>query len=252
VNLMDKDEILKFAIPSDGALYESTLLFLQQCGLNVNRESKRRYVGEIVFQKGVFVLFQRASDITSKVEEGNADIGILGHDRYLEIRKEDGPSDVVFENLGFGACALSIGVPNSWVDVTAMADLADISMDFKERGLNLKIATKFPRMVERFLLTNGISHFSLIESSGTLEVAPAMGVADIIADITASGTTMRENALKTINGGVILESEACLIVNSRTVESNEQKSSQARDFIRAIKACLESESLSSNSGNNSE
>ena len=98
---MYKDEILKFAVPSDGALYESTLLFLQQCGLDVERESKRRYVGEIGFQEGIFVLFQRASDITAKVEEGNADIGILGHDRYLEIRKEDGPANVVFKNLGF-------------------------------------------------------------------------------------------------------------------------------------------------------
>ncbi len=249
---MYKDEILKFAIPSDGALYESTLSFLQQCGLNVNRESKRRYVGEIEFQEGIFVLFQRASDITSRVEEGNADIGILGHDRYVEIRKEDGPAKVVFKNLGFGACALSIGVPNAWVDVTAMADLADISMDFKERGLNLKIATKFPRMVERFLLTNGISHFSLIESSGTLEVAPAMGVADVIADITASGTTMRENALKTINGGVILESEACLIVNSQTIESNELKNRQAQDLIEVIRASLKSESSSFNGANNSQ
>ena len=249
---MYKDEILKFAVPSDGALYESTLLFLQQCGLDVERESKRRYVGEIGFQEGIFVLFQRASDITAKVEEGNADIGILGHDRYLEIRKEDGPANVVFKNLGFGTCALEIGVPDSWVDVTAMADLADISMDFKKRGLNLKIATKFPRMVERFLLTNGISHFSLIESSGTLEVAPAMGVADIIADITASGTTMRENALKTINGGVILESEACLIVNSRTIESNKRKSQQAENFMQVIRSHLESESLLSKPVNNSQ
>ena len=118
--------------------------------------------------------------------------------------------------------------------------------------VNLKIATKFPRMVERFLLTNGISHFSLIESSGTLEVAPAMGVADIIADITASGTTMRENALKTINGGVILESEACFIVNYRTIESNERKNRQAQDLIQVIKSRLKSESLSSKAANNSQ
>ena len=143
-------------------------------------------------------------------------------------------------------------MPDSWVDATTMADLADISMDFKKRGLNLKIATKFPRMVERFLLTNGISHFSLIESSGTLEVAPAMGVADIIADITASGTTMRENALKTINGGVILESEACLIVNSGTIESNKRKSQQAENFMQVIRSHLESESLLSNRVNNSQ
>ena len=249
---MNKNDFLRLAIPSDGALHESTLIFLEDCGLSVNRESKRRYVGKIRFQEGISVLFQRASDITSKVEEGNADIGLLGHDRYLEIRKEDGPSAVIFENLGFGRCALSIGVPNSWVDVTSMADLADISMDFKERGLNLKIATKFPRMVERFLLTNGVSHFSLIGSSGTLEVAPAMGVADIIADITASGATMRENALKTINGGVVLESEACLIANTRTIETNVPKSNQAHQFIEVIKTHIQSKSLCSNSHSGSQ
>ena len=189
-------ENLRVAIPSDGAMYEPSLLFLDACGLKVNRINSRRYVADIPFLPGVDVLFQRSSDITSKVEDGTADLGLIGYDRYLEMRNEDGPSNVLMNTLGFGGCSLSLGIPDSWIDVSSIADLADIAVDFKNKGNSLRIATKSPRLVERFLLSNGISNFSIVESSGTLEVAPAMGFADIIADITSSGTTMRENHLK--------------------------------------------------------
>ena len=78
------------AIPSDGALYESTLNFLDVCGLRVNRENSRRYTATIPVMGGVSFLFQRGADKTGKVEDANADVGILGYDRFLEIRREDG------------------------------------------------------------------------------------------------------------------------------------------------------------------
>ena len=86
------------AIPSDGALYESTLKFLDSCGLKDTRENSRRYTATIPFMSGVSVLFQRGADITGKVEDGNADLGILGHDRFLEIRREDGPAASIIDN----------------------------------------------------------------------------------------------------------------------------------------------------------
>ena len=225
------------AIPSDGALYESTLKFLDSCGLKVTRENSRRYTATIPFMSGVSVLFQRGADITGKVEDGNADLGILGHDRFLEIRREDGPAASIIENLGFGSCLLAIGVPDSWIDVSSVADLADVSGEFRAKGETIRIATKFPRLVERFLLKNGVSHFSLVESSGTLEVAPEMGFADIIVDITATGTTMRENHLKLIHGGTVIESEACLIGNTESLLRPETHSI-IEDFVSTIKAYM--------------
>ncbi|SUZ99178.1 uncharacterized protein METZ01_LOCUS52032 [marine metagenome] len=233
--------VLKIAIPSDGALYEPTLLFLDACGLRVNQENRRRYTASIPFLEGISVIFQRSADITDKIEEGSADLGILGHDRYLELRKEDGLSKVVMNNLGFGACSLALGIPDSWIDVSSIADLADLATEFHNKGESLRIATKSPRLVEGFLLSNGISHFSLVQSSGTLEVAPAMGFADIIADITSSGTTMRENHLKTIQGGTIIESEACLIGNKSSITEDSQKLVLANRFTEIIQAHMNSE-----------
>ncbi len=202
--MMDTNGDLRIAIPSDGALYDPTLTFLRSCGLPVVRGNSRRYTALIPTLPGASVLFQRTSDITLKVEEGSADIGVVGYDRFLEVRREGGAAGVVIDSLGFGGCELVLGVPDSWVDVSSLADLADLSMEFRSQGRDLRIATKFPRLVERFLLKNGVNFFSLVHSSGTLEAAPVMGFADIIADISSSGTTMRENRLKQINGGSIL------------------------------------------------
>ena len=231
---------LKLAIPSDGALYEPTLAFLRSCGIGVSRSNLRRYTAGIPALPGVSVLFQRSADITPKVEEGSADIGIVGLDRYLEMRREGGDTNVVIDDLGFGQCQLVIGVPDSWVDVTCLADLSDLSMEFRQNGGDLRIVTKYPRLVERFLLSNGVNIFSLVHSSGTLEAAPAMGFADIIADVSESGTTMRENRLKTIDGGSIMVSKACLIGNRRMLNGNADKLEAAKSLVDFVEAYLQS------------
>ena len=236
----ERGAILRLAVPSDGALHEPTLLFLRSCGVGVLRTNLRRYTAEIPALPGVTVLFQRGVDITPKVEEGSADLGIVGLDRFLEMRQEDGKTNVVIENLGIGHCELVIGVPDSWVDVTSLADLADVSMAFRDEGGDLRIATKYPRLVERFLLSNSVNYFSLVQSSGTLEAAPAMGFADVIADISSSGVTLRENRLKTIYGGSIMTSEAALICNRVALAADECKLSRAKAFVELIEAHMQS------------
>ena len=180
---------LRLAISSDGALFEPTQSFLRSCGIGVSRSNPRRYIADIPALPGVTVMFQRGADITPKVEEGSADLGIVGLDRYLEMRSEGGDSGVVIDDLDFGRCHLVLGVPDSWVDVVSLADLADLSMEFRQQGRDLRIVTKYSRLVERFLLRSGINLFSLVHSSGTLEAAVAMGFADMIADVSESGTT---------------------------------------------------------------
>jgi ATP phosphoribosyltransferase len=239
-NMMDGKTVLRLAIPSDGALHEPTQTFLRACGLGVARTNLRRYTASIPSLPGVTAVLQRASDIPLKVEEGSADMGLVGMDRFLESRREGGNCNIVMENLGFGHCELVLGVPDSWVDVASLADLADLSMEFRQEGRDLRVATKYPRLVERFLLGSGVNYFSLVQSSGTLEVAPAMGYADIIADISETGTTMRENRLKTIHGGSILTSEACLISNKVMLANDERKLALAKSLVELIEAHLES------------
>lgn len=238
--MMPNTPLLNLAVPSDGALHDPSLTFLRSCGIGVLRTNMRRYTAAIPSLPEASVLFQRTSDITQKVEEGSAEIGIVGLDRFMEMRSEDGDTGIVIENLGFGHCELIVGVPDSWVDVVSVADLADLAMEFREEGRDLRIATKYPRMVSRYLLNGGVNHFSLVQSSGTLEVAPAMGFADVIADISSSGTTMRENRLKPLSGGAILASQACLIANRRLLREDGDKLRVAGTLVELMEAHLQS------------
>ena len=240
--MMSETTELKLVIPSDGAMYESTLEFMEKVGLSVTRESKRRYIADIPNLSGVTVLLLRSADITATIEDGSADIGLLGEDRYLELRQENLPTAVLLADLKYGNCSLALGVPNSWSDVSSIADVAEVAVEFRERGLSMRVATKSPRLTERYLLSHGINYFSLVRLSGTLELAPEMGFADIIADITSTGTTMKENQLKTIQGGTIIESEACLIGNTNELSSNVTKLGTAKQFIKTIVSNFESKS----------
>ena len=97
---------LRLAIPSDGEMHEPTQRFLDQCGMTVRRPSARRYTANIPAISGLEVIFQRTADITSKVEDGNADLGLVGFDRYQENRIEGGETLLIMRNLGFGSCEL--------------------------------------------------------------------------------------------------------------------------------------------------
>ena len=230
--------MIRLAVPSDGPLSEAALLFLECCGIQVFRTDSRRYTATIPSLPGITVNFQRGSDIASKVEEASADLGIVGQDHFLENRREGGNSSIIIDGLGFGRAEIVIGVPDSWIDVSSMADLADLSVEFRGQGKDLRVATKYPRLVERHLISGKVNFFSLVPSSGTLEAAPAMGYADIIADVSSTGTTLRENRLKTILGGSIIASQACLIGNYAVLASDTSKYDLARTLIERVEAHL--------------
>ena len=227
---------LRLAVPSDGAMYEPTLHFLAECGMPVVRPSARRYTASVPAIDGLEVIFQRTADITAKVDDGNADLGIVGYDRYSEGRIEGGDALLIIPALGFGACDLVIAVPDAWMDVDSMADLADLSVEFRESGRELRVATKYPRLVGRYLFRHGVNYFTLAAVSGTLEAAPAMGYADVIADISASGVTLRENHLRRLDDGTVLASEGVLIGNRTLLKSHPERLARAREVIERIEA----------------
>jgi ATP phosphoribosyltransferase len=117
---------LRFALPSTGALFDGTNKLLTDCGLGIRRANSRRYTADIPALPGVDVLFQRQSDITIEIDGGSADIGVVGLDRYYESRLERGDTVLLHAGLGFGESKLVIAVPDSWLDVTSMTDLAEI------------------------------------------------------------------------------------------------------------------------------
>jgi ATP phosphoribosyltransferase len=229
---------LRFALPSTGALFDGTSDLLSACGLGVRRANSRRYTADIPSLPGVDVLFQRQSDITTEVDGGSADIGIVGLDRYSESRLERGDTVLVHDDLGFGGSKLVIAVPDSWLDVTSMADLADIALEFRAKGRDLRIASKYQRLVKRFLNRNGVNYVSMVSASGGLEAAPVMGYADIIADITATGTTLRENGLRILADGTVIESQAVIVGNANALASDPEKLALTRQLLEKIEATL--------------
>ena len=230
---------LKLVLPSDGELNEPTLGFMRDCGIPVRRPSARRYTGYIPALSGVDVLFQRTADITQKVEEGSAELGITGLDRLLEYRNNELLAVALLEDLGYGRCEFVLAVPDSWLDVTSVDDLADVALDFHEEGKQLRIATKYPRLLRRHLFERGINYFTLVPASGTLEAAPAAGYADLIADLTATGTTLKENGLKTLEGGTILVSQSCLIANPSALSEGSANRHLARHLVELMESHLQ-------------
>jgi ATP phosphoribosyltransferase len=186
------------------------------------------------------VVFQRASDIFDEVNGGSVDLGITGYDIVAEHRAEEDDIVVVHAELGFRRCALVIAVPEGWVDVTSVSDLAEVAVELRSAGRELRVATKYPNLTRQFLYDRGMTYFDLVEVSGAIEAAPALETADIICDLTSSGVTLRENRLKTISGGVVVESQACLIGNRRTLLTDTHRLEATRGLLELMEAFLRS------------
>ncbi|MGH2390328.1 MAG: ATP phosphoribosyltransferase, partial [Chloroflexota bacterium] len=227
--------VLQLAVPSKGAMEEPTMRFLSACGLGVRRADPRRYSASIGMGNDLQAVFQRAADIPHKLAAGLVDAGITGYDIFTEHLGDAGDVIVAVDDLGFARCSLVLAVPEAWLDVSTIEDLADVAAEFQQRGRSLRVATKFPRLVRQFLLARGLAGHTLVEGSGALEIAPSMGYADLIADINETGTTLRANHLKPLSGGTILRSQACLLVNrQRLLESSER-----REAIRGMLEMIE-------------
>lgn len=232
---------LRLLLPSDGDLHQPCLDFLKSCGLTVRRPNARRYTASIPAIPGVEVLFQRTADITAKVEEGSAELGITGLDRLLEYREDEKRASVLVENLVFGRCDLVLAVPDVWLDITSLADLADLALEFRQGGKQLRVATKYPRLLSAFLFERGINYFTLAPASGTLEAAPIAGYADLIADLSATGTTLKENRLKTLEDGTILSSQACMIANTELLSESPEALELAHGLTETVEAHMRAE-----------
>lgn len=227
--------MLRFAIPSKGSGYDQSLALLESCGLRVVRANPRQYTATLRGLPGAEVLLHRPADIVEKVAEGSIDIGITSHDLAAEQRGDDPDLITVFDDLGFWRVELVFAVPQGWVDVSSWDDLADLAMELRAQGRRLRIATKYHETVRRFCLAHGINAYELVASHGATEAAPNLGYADIIADITETGTAIRDNKLKIV-GGPILRSQAVLVGSRRTLRGDSAKLALVRELLELIEA----------------
>jgi ATP phosphoribosyltransferase len=228
--------MLRFAIPSKGSLYDAALEFLASSGLKVSRPNPRQYTARIKSLPDIEVLLHRSADVVQKVASGDVDIGITGLDLLREMVADDPNVVVALEDLGFGGVDLVLAVPEAWVDVRSWHDLADLAAEMAAEGRQLRIATKYPNLVRNFCYRQGINVFTLVDSQGATEAAPSLGYADLIADITETGTTFRENRLKIVSGTTILRSQACLIVGKRALQQSAAKLQTVKSILELIEA----------------
>lgn len=225
------------ALPSKGAIAEPTLNFLRDCGLRVEKPNERQYTGVLPTVPGMAVLFQRVNDILYKVADGTVQIGITGLDVVREHPNQD--VIVIHDALGYGQCSLVVAVPDTWVDVDNMVDLTDVALDLREfQHRNLRVATKFPTLTRQHFYRHGLHHFTLVNAEGAIEAAPSLGYADIIVDLTQTGTTLRENHLKVLDDGIIMDSQACLIGNRCALRENRAVLDSVRVLLEFVDAAL--------------
>lgn len=182
---------LKLAIQKSGRLSESSLALIKECGIKYTTGTKGR-LKAVASNFPIDFLFLRDDDIPGYVEDGVADLGIVGENVFLEKAK-----DVrIVERLGFSKCRLSLAVPRD-------AEYSDVSW-FQNRN----IATSYPNILSEYLESKGVKA-DIHEISGSVEIAPGIGLADGVCDIVSSGSTLLSNGLKEVE--TVMKSEAVLI-----------------------------------------
>ncbi len=232
-NKLQKQSI-RISLPSKGRMAEDSLDFLEKSGLEIYKPNPRQYEASIPSIPEVRIIFQRASDIVTSVCDGSIDFGITGYDVVAESNCEDKDFLVIHDALGFGQCSLQMAIPENWETILTVEDLAAYS---KTLDRPLRIATKYKNLVTKFFAPYNLD-LHLVSSEGTVEIAPAIGYADVICDVVSSGLTLSDNRLKMISGGKILSSQAVLIANKKSLEENPGSMKIARTLIELFEAYL--------------
>lgn len=209
---------LKIAIQKRGRLSETSHKLLEECGIKFSNGVDVLKTEAVNFP--VEILFLRDDDIPQYVEQNVADIGILGENIVFEKKKDV----AILEQLGFAHCRLSLAIPK------------EESFTGPEYFMNKKIATSYPRLLSDYLNENNIKA-EIEEISGSVEIAPGIGLADAVCDIVSSGSTLMTNGLREVV--TILKSQAVLISNKNLDEHKQNTLNKLLFRIRAVKNAKE-------------
>ncbi|WP_135505178.1 ATP phosphoribosyltransferase [Roseovarius aestuariivivens] len=203
---------VRIGVPSKGRLMEKTFDWFAGRGITLGRAgSDREYAGFVEGIDNVELILLSASEIPREMAAGRIHLGVTGTDLVRE--KLSGWQSVVetVEVLGFGHADLVLAVPACWVDVNTLDDLDGAAAAFRQaHGFRMRIATKYHRLTRDFLRDNGVADYQLVDSQGATEGTVKNETAEAIADITSTGNTLRANHLKTLDDGLILQSQATL------------------------------------------
>jgi ATP phosphoribosyltransferase len=206
---------LILAVPAKGRLQENAEAFFRRAGLAlVKPRGARDYRGAVVGLDGVEVAYLSASEIAGQLAQGTVHFGVTGEDLLREMIPQTEERVILIEGLSFGYANVVVAVPQAWIDVRSMADLDDVATAFRlKHDRKFRVATKYVNLTREYFATQGIVDYRIVESAGATEGAPAAGTAELIVDITTTGTTLAANGLKVIDDGTILRSQANLVAS---------------------------------------
>jgi ATP phosphoribosyltransferase len=219
------------AVPAKGRLQENAETFFARAGLDlVKPRGARDYRGAVAGLPDVEVAYLSAAEIVDLLAQGAVHLGLTGEDLVRERIAEADRHLVFIDALGFGHANVVVAVPQAWIDVRSMADLDDVATAFRlAHERKMRVATKYVNLTRDFFSAHGITDYRIVESEGATEGAPAAGIAELIVDITTTGTTLAANGLKIVEDGVILRSQANLVAARAAAWST-----AARDCARLL------------------
>lgn len=204
---------LKIAVQKSGRLNKGSVQLLKECGISIDNGKDQLKASATNFP--LEILFLRNSDIPQYVEDGVADIAIIGENVLVEKQK----NLQVLEQLGFSKCRLSLAIPKS-CNYSSIQDLE-----------GKKIATSYPNTLQQYLDQNKVNA-DLHIISGSVEIAPNIGLADAICDLVSSGSTLFKNGLKEIE--LILKSQACLVASKNLSKDKQLILDQLQFRIQSV------------------
>lgn len=206
---------IKIAIPSKGRISEPSINMLEKAGLGLVDKNNRKLISK-TFNENIEVMFARASDIPEFVNDGVADIGITG----LDLIKENEAEVVKLLDLKFGQTKLVLAAPEE-SNINSVDDITN----------GMKVATEFPVLTKKYLDEKGLS-LKIVKLSGSTEAAPFIGIADLITDLTSTGTTLKMNHLKIIDN--ILDSTIELIANKDSLKNKKNLIEAVSTSIKGV------------------
>ena len=206
---------IKIAVPSKGRISDPSIELLERAGLGLIDKNNRKLISK-TFNENIEVMFARASDIPEFVNDGVADMGITG----VDLIKENEADVCELLDLRFGKTKLVLAAPED----SGIDSVGDIRED-------MKIATEFPVLTEKYLKENDLD-LKIVKLSGSTEAAPFIGIADLITDLTSTGTTLKMNHLKIID--TILNSSIMLIANKESLEIKKELIESVSTSIKGV------------------
>ena len=207
---------IKIAIPSKGRISEPSINILEKAGLGLIDKNNRKLISK-TFNEDIEVMFARASDIPEFVNDGVADMGVTG----VDLINENEADVCELLDLRFGQTKLVLAAPEE-SNINSVDDITE----------DMKVATEFPVLTRKYLDEKGLNNIKIVKLSGSTEAAPFIGIADLITDLTSTGTTLKMNHLQIIDK--ILDRTIKLIANKDSLENKKELIEAVSTSIKGV------------------